>query len=98
MKRTGRLYPQVKVDFDRSGAVGQAGGVLLTRTVNATGLGGVLSAGLARWRKPFAVHDPGKIITDLAVSLALGGDCLADAALVRAEPGVYGRAIRRSRG
>ena len=91
MKRTGRLYPQVKVDFDRSGAVGQAGGVLLTRTVNATGLGGVLSAGLARWRKPFAVHDPGKIITDLAVSLALGGDCLADAALVRAEPGVYGR-------
>lgn len=24
-----------------------------------------------------AVHDPGEIITDLAVALALGGDCLA---------------------
>lgn len=91
MKRTGRLYPQVKVDADRSGAVGHAGGVLLTRTVNSTGLGGALSTGLARWRKPFAVHDPGKIITDLAVSLALGGDCLADVGLVRSEPGVYGR-------
>jgi len=91
VKRTGRFYPQVKVDSDRSGAVGQAGGVLLTRTVNATGLGGALSSGLARWRKPFAVHDPGKIITDLAVSLALGGDCLADVGLIRSEPGVYGR-------
>ena len=38
-----------------------------------------------------AVHDPGKIITDLALSLALGGDCLADLAVLRAEPGVYGR-------
>ena len=28
---------------------------------------------------------------DLAVTLALGGDCLADVALLRAEPGVYGR-------
>lgn len=91
MKRTGQVYPRVRVDSSGSNAVGQAGGVLLTRTVNVTGLGGVLSTGLARWRKPFAVHDPGKIITDLAVSLALGGDCLADVGLIRSEPGVYGR-------
>jgi hypothetical protein len=37
------------------------------------------------------MHDPTKVITDLAVMLALGGDCLADIALVRAEPGVFGR-------
>jgi hypothetical protein len=36
------------------------------------------------------VHDPGKVVADLAVTLALGGDCLADIALVRAEPGVFG--------
>jgi hypothetical protein len=46
---------------------------------------------VARWRKPLAVHDPAKVITDLAVMLALGGDCLADIALLRAEPGVFGR-------
>jgi hypothetical protein len=36
------------------------------------------------------VRDPAKIMLDLAVTLALGGDCLADIAVGRAEPGVYG--------
>ena len=90
MKNTG-LYPRVRVDTSATAAVGQAGGVLLIRTVAVTGLDRALSAALARWRKPLAVHDPGKIITDLALSLALGGDCLADLAVLRAEPGVYGR-------
>jgi Transposase DDE domain group 1 len=36
------------------------------------------------------VHDPAKIVRDLAVTLGLGGDCLADVALLRAERGVYG--------
>jgi hypothetical protein len=37
-----------------------------------------------------ASHDPAKVICDLAVALALGGDCLADVALLRAEPAVFG--------
>lgn len=90
MKQTTGLYPRVKVDTSASGAVGQAGGVLLTETVAATGLGRELSAALAPWRKPSAVHGPAKVVLDLAVMLALGGDCLADVALLRAEPGVYG--------
>jgi hypothetical protein len=70
--------------------VSQAGGVLLTETVRVVGLDRELSAALAPWRRPLAVHDPAKIVLDLAVTLALGGDCLADIALLRAEPGVYG--------
>jgi hypothetical protein len=62
--------------------------VLLTETVAAAGLDAALSAALVPWRKPFAVHDPGKVVLDL--TLALGGDCLADIALLRAEPGLYG--------
>ena len=58
--------------------------------LRVTGLDAGLSAGLGRWRAPRAVHDPGKIIGDLAVMLALGGDCLADVALLRAEPGLFG--------
>jgi len=33
---------------------------------------------------------PGKIVADLAVALALGGDCLADAAGLRCEPALFG--------
>ena len=36
------------------------------------------------------MHDPGKILTDLTMTLALGGDCLADVAVLRAEPGLAG--------
>src|SRR5664279_574913 len=90
VKITG-LYPRLRVDTSATSAIGQAGGVLLIRTVAVTGLDRALSAGLAGWRKPLAVHDPGKIITDLALSLALGVDYLPCLAVLRAEPGVYGR-------
>ena len=91
MKQTTGFYPRLIVDATASSAAGQAGGVLLTETIAATGLGRELSGALAPWRKPLAVHDPAKVITDLALTLALGGDCLADIALLRAEPGLFGR-------
>lgn len=37
-----------------------------------------LSTAMAPWRTPLASHDPGKILLDLAVAVALGGECLAD--------------------
>ncbi len=73
MEQTTGFYPRLTVDTTTSGAVAQAGGVLLTETVAATGIGRELSSELARWRKPLAIHDPAKVITDLAVTLALGG-------------------------
>jgi hypothetical protein len=82
--------PRLLVSADGHGIVSQAGAVLVTRTARVTGLDAGLSAGLARWRAPRAVHDPGKIVTDLAVMLALGGDCLADVAVLRAEPQLFG--------
>jgi hypothetical protein len=71
--------------------VSQAGGVTLVETVRASGIDRALSEALTPWRKPTAVHDPAKVLLDLAVTLAVGGDCLADVAVLRAEPGVYGR-------
>jgi len=91
VKKSTGFYPRLRVDTSAVSAVGQAGGVLLTATVRASGLDAGLSAVLSRWRKPTAVHDPAKVVVDLAVSLALGGDCLADIGLLRAEPGVFGR-------
>ena len=37
-----------------------------------------------------AGHDPGKTVFDLAVAIALSGDCLADVAVVRAPPELFG--------
>jgi len=91
VSNTTGFYPRIQVDTTNSGAVGQAGGVLLTETIAAAGLGPAMAAALSGWRKPLAVHDPAKVVVDLAVTLALGGDCLADIALLRSEPGLYGR-------
>jgi hypothetical protein len=89
VKNTSRR-PKITVTADGSGIVSQAGALLLTQALRVTGLDAGLSAGLGRWRPARAVHDPGKIIADLAVMLALGGDCLADIAMLRAEPGLFG--------
>jgi hypothetical protein len=34
------------------------------------------------------LHDPGRILLDVALAVALGGDCPADVAMLRAEPAV----------
>lgn len=83
-------YPQLVVGGSGSGVVSQAGAALLLRTAESVGLITTLSRVLSPWRKPLAVHDPGKIVLDLAVAVALGGDCLADIGLARVEPGVFG--------
>jgi hypothetical protein len=80
----------VTVSADGRGLVSQAGAVLLWETMRVTGLGRGLSQNLGRWRGPRAVHDPGKIIADLAAAVALGGDCLADIAVLREQPELAG--------
>lgn len=89
MKITGRKT-KIAVSSDGSGIISQGGGLLLLETVRVTGLDRGLSAGLGRWRRPRSIHDPGKIVSDLAVTLALGGDCLADIAMLRSQPGLFG--------
>ena len=89
MKVTARR-PKITVSADSSGIVSQGGALLLTQTLRATGLDRGMTAALERWRAPRAVHDPGKVMADLVVTLALGGDCLADIAVLRAQPQLAG--------
>jgi Transposase DDE domain group 1 len=90
VKKSTGFYPRLTVDADGGSAVGQAGGVLLTSTVRAAGLYVELYRSLAPWRSPSATHDPAKVLLDLAMTLALGGDTCSDLAVVRAEPAIYG--------
>jgi Transposase DDE domain group 1 len=84
------LRPWLSVIAGGESLVSHAGGVLLVETARRSGLSGQLSRLLGRWRKPLAVHDPGKIVTDLAVAVALGGNAACDIAVLRAQPGVFG--------
>lgn len=90
MRNRSGLYPRLAVDGPGKKVVSGAGGVLLTRTASTVGLSAALSSALAPWRRPLTRHDPGKIVLDLAMSLAMGGDCLADVAQLRAHPEVFG--------
>ncbi len=60
-------YPRVRVSGGGSGVVSQAGGVLLVETARRTGREAALSSALAPCRKPRTVHDPGKILLDIAL-------------------------------
>ena len=90
MKHTTRIYPRIKVDAATVPAVAQAGGALLAQTATVSGLAATLSAALTPWRKPLARHDPAKVLLDLAITLALGGDACRDVTLLRVEPALYG--------
>ncbi|MEU3197705.1 MULTISPECIES: IS1380 family transposase [unclassified Streptomyces] len=90
MKKRIGSYPSVRTEGGGRAVVSQAGGVLLVETVRKAGLDTAISAALTPWRKPRAVHDPGKILLDVALAAALGGDCLADVGMPRAEPAVFG--------
>lgn len=50
MKKPTAVYPRVHLDAAPVGAVGQAGGVLLTAAAEATGLARALREALAPWR------------------------------------------------
>ena len=66
-------------------------GICRLETIPTSRIDSAASEALSPWRRPLAVHDPGNIVLDLAIALALGGDCLADVNLLRTEPGVFGR-------
>jgi hypothetical protein len=64
--------------------------LLFREAIRVAGLDRGLSRALAPWRRARAEHDPGKVLLDLATAIALGGDCLADVAAVRAQPTIFG--------
>lgn len=84
-----RSYPRPVLDHVRESLISSSGALLLTQTVRLAGLDRGLSTALAPWRGRRR-HDPGKVLLDVAVAVALGGDCLTDVAVVRAQPGLFG--------
>jgi Transposase DDE domain group 1 len=87
--RGGRSFT-VGVAPDGEGLVSHAGAALLAETADRLGLTAELSRALAALRERRGRHDPGRVIRDLAVMLADGGDCLSDLRAVRDQEPLFG--------
>jgi hypothetical protein len=84
------LRPKVVVTGGARGVVSHAGTRLLTDLADKTGLtrGFVQALGLERIRR--SAHEPGGVAVDLAVLLADGGEAIADLAVLRQQPELFG--------
>ena len=67
---------RVEVTADGDGLVGHAGAALLVELADRLGLPEELDRWAGRGQPGRVRHRSGKVVTDLAVMLADGGDCL----------------------
>ncbi len=87
--RDGRDFT-VEVSADGEGLVSHAGSALLAQVADKTGLTQALSLRLAGLKARRSGHDPGRVVRDLAVMLADGGDCLADLGALGDQQALFG--------
>ena len=79
----------LRVTADGTGVVSHVGAALLRMLADRAGLTGALSAGLAR-RGRWPVHDRGRVLVDLAVMIADGGEAICDIDVLRHQHEVFG--------
>lgn len=68
----------------------RAGAALLVELADRVGLTGALSDVLAATRERRSPHDPGRVLRDVAVMLADGGDCVTDIEAYRGQVRLFG--------
>jgi hypothetical protein len=89
VKPTARLET-VEVTADGEGLASHAGAALLVEVSDRFGLAAGLSAALAETRERRSAHDPGRVLRDVSVMLADGGDCVTDMAADRGQERLFG--------
>ncbi|MGH2800687.1 MAG: transposase, partial [Thermoleophilaceae bacterium] len=80
----------VQVVADARGLTSRAGTALVAGLADRVGLTGAFSGALVGVRERRSRHDPGRVVRDLALTLADGGDCLADLRALRDQEPLFG--------
>lgn len=80
----------VDVAADGDGLVSRAGTGLVAQVADKLGLSKALSVRLRALRQRRRGHDPGRVVRDLAVTLADGGECVSDLGAVRDQRALFG--------
>ncbi len=84
------LGAKVEVSSDGEGLISHAGAFLLSELADRLGLTAALSEAMAPTRQRRSAHDPGVVLRDLAVSIADGGDCVADLGVLAGQQDLFG--------
>lgn len=82
--------PPLRVTTDGAGVVSHAGSRLLADVATVTGLDAGFGEVAGSGRRRRSAHDPGRVLTDLSVMLAEGGEAISDLAVLREQPGLFG--------
>jgi hypothetical protein len=85
-----RTRPAVEVSADGSGVVSHVGARLLADLADRTTLTAQLSTVFSARTKPQTAHDPGRVLVDVAVMLADGGECISDIATLADQAAMFG--------
>ena len=83
-------FGTLDVVADGTGLSSRAGTVLLALTAQRLGLMDGLSGALAGTRERRSAHDPGRVLCDLAVMAADGGQCVSDLQALAGQPALFG--------
>jgi hypothetical protein len=78
------------VTTDGKNLVSRAGATLLSELADRTGLTEAMSDAMADCPISWHTHDPGVVLTHLAVSIADGADCLSDFTALREQSELFG--------
>jgi hypothetical protein len=81
---------RLQVVADGEGLTSRAGTALVAGVADRVGLTAGLSEALECLRERRSRHDPGRVVRDLALMLADGGDCLADLRALRDQEALFG--------
>ena len=85
-----RATQSMRVTTDGKNLVSHAGTALLSELADRSGLTEAMSVAMAGCGINWHTHDPGVVLTHLAVAIADGADCLADMASLREQAELFG--------
>ena len=85
-----RSVRRCEVTTDGRNLVSHAGTAMLSELADRTGLTRAMSEAMVDCGISWHTHDPGVVLTHLAVAIADGGDCLSDFETLRSQSDLFG--------
>lgn len=84
------------VAADQSCLVSRSGSILVGELADRLGVEAELSRGLAHVFRRRPLHEPGRVLVDLATVLIDGGDCVSDLGVLAGQPDLFGSVASQS--